>query len=106
MIIYNQVVSQMTKLSNKKTKRRVFFILVITFILMGSIISSTVRIWFQVIEKNNEKKFLQKQIAKLEDEESYLRGEVEKLQDPDYVARYAREKYLYSKDGEFTIRIP
>ena len=31
---------------------------------------------------------------------------VTKLQDPDYVARYAREKYLYSKDGEIIIRIP
>ena len=29
-----------------------------------------------------------------------------KLQDPDYIARYAREKYLYSKDGEFILKIP
>ena len=35
----------------------------------------------------------------LEEENAYLKVEVEKLQDPDYVARYAREKYLYSKDG-------
>ena len=32
--------------------------------------------------------------------------DVDKLQDPDYIARYAREKYLYSKDGEFIIKIP
>ena len=24
----------------------------------------------------------------------------------DYIARYAREKYLYSKDGEFILKIP
>ena len=30
----------------------------------------------------------------------------ETLEDPEYVARYAREKYLYSKDGELIIRIP
>ena len=35
-----------------------------------------------------------------------LKSEVAKLQDPDYVARYAREKYLYSKSGEIIIRIP
>ena len=35
-----------------------------------------------------------------------LEGTVTKLQDPDYVARYAREKYLFSKDGEIIIRIP
>ena len=28
-----------------------------------------------------------------------------KLQDPEYVAKYAREKYLYSKDGELIIKI-
>ena len=32
--------------------------------------------------------------------------DVDKLQDPDYIARDAREKYLYSKDGEFIIKIP
>ena len=28
------------------------------------------------------------------------------MQDPEYIARYLREKYLYSKDGEDIIRIP
>ena len=30
---------------------------------------------------------------------------LEKLNDPDYIARYARETYLYSKDGEYIIRL-
>ena len=46
-----------------------------------------------------------KSISKLKEEEEYLNMEVEKLKDPDYVARYAREQFLYSKDGEFNIRI-
>jgi cell division protein DivIC len=100
------VVDKMTKPAIRKTRRRVFLILAITIVILVAIISSILRIWFQIAEKNKEKKFLQGEIAKLEDAEGYLRGEVEKLQDPDYVARYAREKYLYSKDGEFTIRIP
>ena len=40
------------------------------------------------------------------EKEDELKATVTKLQDPDYVARYAREKYLYSKDGEIIIRIP
>jgi putative chitinase len=28
------------------------------------------------------------------------------IKDPDYVARYAREKYMYSKDGEIILRLP
>ena len=35
-----------------------------------------------------------------------LKSQVADLKDPDYVARYAREKYLFSKDGEIIIRIP
>ena len=34
------------------------------------------------------------------------KDDIKKLNDPDYVARYAREKYLYSKNGELIIRIP
>ena len=53
----------------------------------------------------NEKKFYESELARLNEEEDYLKVESEKLQDPDYIARYAREQYLYSKDGEFNIRI-
>ena len=46
------------------------------------------------------------QIKELQKEEEELKADVERLQDPVYVARYAREKYLYSKDGEFIIKLP
>ena len=35
-----------------------------------------------------------------------LNQEIIKLQDPEYLARYAREKYFYSKDGELIIKLP
>ena len=41
---------------------------------------------------------------KLSDEEE-LNDEINKLQDPEYMAKYAREKYLYSKKGEIIIKI-
>jgi cell division protein FtsB len=28
-----------------------------------------------------------------------------KLEDPDYIAKYVREKYFYSKEGEVILRI-
>ena len=34
-----------------------------------------------------------------------LELEITKLQDKDYVARYARENYLYTKDGEYVIKV-
>ena len=51
-------------------------------------------------------KELEIELADLKDKELKLRLDAERLQDPDYIARYAREKYLYSKDGEFIIKIP
>lgn len=53
-----------------------------------------------------QKKELEDRIASLKEEEKVLESDIQKLEDPSYVARYAREKYLYSKDGEFIIRIP
>ena len=61
---------------------------------------------YQIYVKNREKKEFEKELLELKDKEEELKATVTKLQDPDYVARYAREKYLYSKDGEIIIRIP
>ena len=53
----------------------------------------------------NQQKELKGQLEMLKGEEEDLKTEVLKLQDPDYIARYAREHYLYSKDDELLIRI-
>lgn len=53
-----------------------------------------------------QKKQLENKIALLKEEEKILESDIQKLEDPSYVARYAREKYLYSKDGEIIIRMP
>lgn len=62
--------------------------------------------WVEIIDKYKEKSELKEKLAQLQDQEKELKLDADKLQDPDYVARYAREKYLYSKDGEFIIKIP
>ena len=51
-------------------------------------------------------KQLENKIPLLKEEEKILESDIQKLEDPSYVARYAREKYLYSKDGEIIIRMP
>lgn len=62
--------------------------------------------WVEIYDKYKEKQELEEKLAELQAEEKALQLDADKLQDPDYVARYAREKYLYSKDGEFIIKIP
>ena len=81
-----------------------YFKLFIAIILSTTFLTG--RYWVEIFEKYKEKKDLEEQLAQLKEKEDELRLDADKLQDPDYVARYAREKYLYSKDGEFIIKIP
>ena len=62
--------------------------------------------WVQIASKYKEKELLKEKMLSLREKEEELKVDVEKLEDPDYVARYAREKYMYSKDGEIILRIP
>lgn len=95
----------MAKKLTKKSKRRVLLISIVTITLISLILVNMFSVWKQLIIKRQEKVFYAEELKKLQEEEAYLKVEVEKLQDPDYVARYAREQYLYSKDGELNIRI-
>ena len=62
--------------------------------------------WVEIFDKYQEKKSLDKELIHLKEKEEELKVDANKLQNPDYVARYAREKYLYSKDGEYILQIP
>lgn len=90
----------------KKAKSRLF----VAFLFFGVAFSALSYKFFynvkQIQEMKEEKDFLKSQLVKLEEEEKVLESDIQKLADPAYVARYAREKYLYSKDGELIIRIP
>jgi len=94
------------KNSKKKSKRR---ILILGFSSIFIIIATTFTIgkyWVEIFEKYQEKKDLEKELTALKEKEEELTVDANKLQNPDYIARYAREKYLYSKDGEYILQIP
>lgn len=96
----------MAQKEKSKTKRRVFFLGGLSLFIIISILFSVSKNVYQIYNKKKEEKFLAKELLDLKKEEEDLKAELQKLKDPNYVARYAREKYLYSKDGEFIIRIP
>lgn len=97
----------MAKKRNKqKTRRRLLifgllsiFVIIFTTFTIG-------KYWVEIIDKYQEKKQLEKKLIKLKEKEEELEADASKLQDSDYIARYAREKYNYSKEGEFILRIP
>lgn len=74
------------------------FLVCATFILSFGNIS-------KIIEKEKEKNELLTKLEKLEEKEKILSDDVEKMKNPEYAARYAREKYLYSKTGEKILKI-
>ena len=91
-------------MKNISRKTLIFAIayIAIGFFLVKNVGSTVVDIY----KKKAEKKEYTTQLEVLKDKEEELKGTVTKLQDPDYIEKYAREKYLYSKDGEIIIRLP
>ena len=94
------------KISMKKNAKR---ILIFGFFSMSIILFVFITIYKivnQINDKYKEAQKLEEKMADLNEKENNLNNEIKKLQDSDYLARYAREKYFYSKDGELIIRIP
>ena len=90
---------------SKKARRTVFLGFTSVFIIIA--MSFTIgKYWVDIFDKYQEKKNLERELSSLKEKEAQLRVDANKLQDPNYIARYAREKYYYSKDGEFIIKIP
>ncbi len=81
----------------------------IYFILIGLIVGfvwlTCFSSWVEIYNNIHTKKDLEDKYNQLVDTEDELNDEVNKLQDPEYVAKYAREKYLYTKDGEIIIDV-
>ena len=98
------MVNHMKKV-NKGAKRRLFCLFTIFVLLITYVIYSTFTYWKDILSNVKEEKELQKKYAELLEDKEILEDDVVKLQDPEYVAKYAREKYLYSKDGELIIKI-
>ena len=90
---------------SKKTKFRVTFLSLALIITSVVFVSSAFSYVTQILKTKNEIEELKLTYnEKLTDEEK-LKGEINRLQDPEYMAKYAREKYLYSKKDEIIIKI-
>ena len=97
----------MMKSKKRKSKYRIRFFLAflvfggITFALGYNLYSNITGI----VKMKNTKVELENKLLSLKDEKQVLESDILKLKDPDYIAKYVREKYFYSKDGEVILRI-
>lgn len=96
----------MKKKGLKKAKKRLLFLAVFFIGIVGLSFVSIFRDWLQIMYNKQQIASLTSYYDDLLKEEESLTSEVTKLHDPDYVARYAREKYMYSLPGEFIIKLP
>ncbi len=94
------------KFSMKKTVKRILVFGIFSLAAISFVGVTVFNIVNQIMDKYKEADELEQRMAKLTEEEEDLNNEILKLQDKDYLARYAREKYFYSKNGELIIRIP
>lgn len=90
----------------KKSAKRIVVFGILAFVSIILVLMTVSKVVIQIVDKYQEADNLEQQLADLKDKEENLNDEILKLQDPEYLARYAREKYFYSKDGELIIRIP
>lgn len=89
----------------KKAKRRLLIfgplaVFVIVYCLFTFITTS-----INLYNLHKEETILNKKLAGLKADANSLKNEINKLQDKEYIARYARENYLYTKNGEYVIKL-
>jgi len=93
---------EIKKNSHKNKAVSMLFFAALFFIIL---ISTVLSDWIEIRNNKRETDQLLKKKDELLEQEASLKSEVNKLQDPDYIARYAREKYMYTKDGEVILKI-
>ena len=87
------------------TKSRIFVVFMF-FLIVVITLGYTLTINFKEISYlDDEMDHLNEEYELLLDDEAAINADIKRLQDPTYIARYVREKYMYSKDGEIILRI-
>lgn len=89
----------------KASKRRLTFfgtLSVVAIIYFAfSLLYNIYTIYDLTIKKNK----LESNYQELQEKANELKTDIEKLNDPKYLADYARENYLYSKEGEYIFKL-
>lgn len=94
------------RIKPKQKAFRILFFGVGSCVFIAYFLGLIVNVSMDIVNKYKEKDILNEELDTLKEKEQELSLDVLKLKDPEYVARYLREKFLYSKDGEYVIKIP
>lgn len=89
----------------KKAKRRLILLGPIAIFIIGYSIFTLITTSINLYELHKEEIELNEKLTNLKADAKSLKNEITKLQDKEYIARYARENYLYTKNGEYVIKL-
>lgn len=96
-----QQLNQMQEVTHKNPKRRYLAMILIVIILVMMLPTINLIKSYQVLQSRRTLKIKsEKQSAQLDRQLAIKKANIDKLQDPTFIEKYARAKYLYSKDGE------
>ena len=89
---------------SKKEKKRLFIISITIIGLLSLLVGSVYKDWKQILINKHLEKELTNDYNGLLDEEEKLNAEIVKLGDDEYLARYAKETYMLSAEGDTIIK--
>ena len=89
-----------------KCKSRFALLLVCVIVILVGFVGTIFKDWLKIVDNKHSLTSLTAYYEDLLKEGESLTSEVTKLHDRDYIARYARERYMYSLPGEIIIKMP
>lgn len=95
----------MAKRKSKRSKRRLAFFGTLSIVIIAYFIFNLFYYSYRIMVLKTSRNNLEKELVVLKKNEENLNSDIQKLKDPEYIAKYARENYMYSKDGEYIIKI-
>lgn len=95
----------MKKRKVKKSGVRLFYFGTLSFFIICYFLFNLCYYSYRLMVLKKTKNDLETQLVSLKNTEDSLNSDIVKLKDPEYIAKFARENYMYSKDGEYIIKI-
>lgn len=90
---------------SRKERKRLLLISIVIISLLAFLVESVYKDWEQILKNRKSEVELTNKYETLLDDEKKLKAEITKLQDSEYLERYAKEKYMLSKDGDIIIKM-
>ncbi len=88
-----------------KTRIRLMLFSVGAILSFGFFVYTFFNSFMKVYNNKKEVTYLTKVLNEKREEEEQLKLDIGKLKDSEYLARYTRERYLYSGDNEIIIKL-